>query len=201
MDSVNEALNVLQSIQLPFALLPVLYISTRKDVMGSTFVLQNSFRVTVHVICWLLLALNFAFIGIAIITWGMETSAGGLYVCGVAVTAVLYIAFVVYLFAGPSRIHYWFSQSDNPALQLLDRLFGRAEGLMEVPNGGVLTNGLRDSEAGLLQNSDLRTPRSSHAQAGNGVFRVGSLEVNDGGLVQAGSLPDGSFPDSSLPEL
>ena len=102
MDVLNQALNVLQSIQLPFALIPVLYISTRKDVMGSVFVLQSTFRLLVQAICWMLLALNFAFVAIALGSWGMENAAGGL---ATLILAVLYIAFVVYLIVGPTRIH------------------------------------------------------------------------------------------------
>jgi Mn2+/Fe2+ NRAMP family transporter len=44
MDALNQALNVVQSLQLPFALIPVLYITSREDIMGSTFVVQSTGR-------------------------------------------------------------------------------------------------------------------------------------------------------------
>lgn len=195
MDTLNQALNVLQSIQLPFALIPVLYISTRKDVMGSVFVLQDSFRTLVQVICWLLLGLNFSFVAIAMITWGMENTTGGLTAC---VVAVFYVAFVVYLIIGPTRVHENLSKSDSPALQLLNKWFGREEGHIAPVLGGGLANGQEEGEMVLLRQRDSPSPRE---HAANGHFRIGSLDSNTGSPVQAGSLPEGSFPDNGLAEM
>jgi len=47
---VNQWLNVLQSVQLPFALLPALHFNSDRKIMGDRFVLKKRYRT----ICWLL---------------------------------------------------------------------------------------------------------------------------------------------------
>lgn len=49
-DKVNAFLNILQSVQLPFALLPVLHFCSDRSIMGDRFVLKHRFQV----ICWLM---------------------------------------------------------------------------------------------------------------------------------------------------
>lgn len=68
----------------------------------------------VYVICWMLLALNFSFVAIAMVRWSMQHALGGF---GVSVVAALYIAFVVYLLLGPSRVYDMLSTSNSPALE------------------------------------------------------------------------------------
>mgnify|MGYP002038184315 CR=1 FL=1 len=50
LNAVNEYLNILQSVQLPFALLPVLHFTSRPDLMGERW--MNT--MTVKVVCWVL---------------------------------------------------------------------------------------------------------------------------------------------------
>lgn len=189
MDTLNQALNVLQSVQLPFALLPVLYISKRKDVMGNIFVLQSYFRTLVQMICWMLLGLNFVFVALALFAWGFQTFWGGLFV---SIAALGYIAFVVYLLIGPSKVHEILSVRDSAFLQTLNRWFGRAEGLTPVLNGGVLGGSDSTRELELLRGTQ---PLAGYS--GDEVFLVATGDADEGSLVQAGSLDPEQFPENT----
>ena len=165
--------------------------------MGGVFVLQHSFRLLVHVICFMLLALNFSFVAIAMFTWGMDNAVGGLTVC---VVAMFYIAFVVYLIVGPTRIHDRFSNSDQLPLQLLSRWFGKESGhISPLVGAGGLRNGARE-EGEMVLLGDGASPSSLSPQGppGNEVFRIGSGDSDGGSLVQHGSLPEGMLPGSGV---
>ena len=58
LSDMNEQLNVLQSIQLPFALLPLLYFSAKHSVMG-IFKVSSWLRLVVDISALLIIAVNF----------------------------------------------------------------------------------------------------------------------------------------------
>lgn len=124
MDTLNQGLNVLQSVQLPFALIPVLYMSTRVDVMGPDFVLKRTFRTAVQLICGLLLVLNLSLVAYYLVG-GLENAVLGL----LTVTFCLFYAgFVVYLLFGPGNTFDWLSKHDSAVSRVLCALFGRERG-------------------------------------------------------------------------
>ena len=101
LDILNQDLNVLQSFVLPCSLLPVLYMTSRDDIMGP-FRSRRIFKVTVHLIGALLLVINLATASL-VVRSGLQHSAigGGFAVAGLSV----YFVFVLYLIVGPSRVH------------------------------------------------------------------------------------------------
>lgn len=124
MDVINQLLNVLQSVQLPFALIPVLYMSMRADVMGSHFLLKWWVRIPIQIVCGLLLTLNLSLVAFYLTRITPELLIGS----GVALVCACYSAFVVYLLIGPARLHDVLSGHENLVSRALCRWFGQARG-------------------------------------------------------------------------
>jgi natural resistance-associated macrophage protein 2 len=124
MDALNQGLNVLQSIQLPFALLPVLYISTREDVMGSIFVVRSHFRRAVQLICGALLVVNLYLVATTV----LAISHTPLTLLGTIGFCTVYASFVAYLLIGPVAVNHWCAASPHRWAQLVSVFLGR-----EVP--------------------------------------------------------------------
>lgn len=101
MDTVNQDLNVLQSFILPFALIPVIYMSSRSDLMG-TFVTRAAFKWVVQGVCAALIVLNLVTAVIAAVRSYGGSLAGALLV---ALALGVYFAFVAYLMVGPRKVH------------------------------------------------------------------------------------------------
>lgn len=57
-NKINEFLNILQSVQLPFALLPVLHFTSREDIMGD-FALKKRWKLLCWVLALLIIGINF----------------------------------------------------------------------------------------------------------------------------------------------
>lgn len=125
MDTLNQGLNVLQSVQLPFALIPVLYMSTRADVMGSDFVLKATFRTFVQLICSLLLILNLSLVAYYLLGGLVANPALALLT---VMFCMCYAGFVVYLLVGPGHTHDMLAKHSNPVSQVLCQWFGRERG-------------------------------------------------------------------------
>jgi natural resistance-associated macrophage protein len=92
-DVLDEWLNVLQSVQLPFALLPVLHFTSRQDLMGS-----HANSITTKLVCWALAVVviitNFYLTGAQVIGGDKEPS----YFYAISVIlALLYLAFIAFL--------------------------------------------------------------------------------------------------------
>ena len=95
--SMNDILNVLQSLQLPFALFPVLYFTNAAHIMGS---FKNG--IFMKVIIWLLafavIAINFFLVVHTIIAWNVQSVWYGPYIIvAVCTFAIPYLSLVVYL--------------------------------------------------------------------------------------------------------
>lgn len=111
LDALNADLNVLQSFALPFALLPVLYVTSRSDVMGS-FRSRRALLVAAHALGAVMLTVTLATAALAV-RGALQRSVAG----GVAAAAALavYCAFVAYLITGPARMHALLTRLDARA--------------------------------------------------------------------------------------
>ncbi|OMO78853.1 Natural resistance-associated macrophage protein [Corchorus capsularis] len=105
LDILNEWLNVLQSIQIPFALIPLLTLVSKEQIMGP-------FRIgpTLEKLAWTVAALVIIINGYLLLDFFVSEVKGvlfGLFIC--AWTAA-YIAFIVYLVSrGGALPSSWFS--------------------------------------------------------------------------------------------
>ena len=131
MDKLNQALNVLQSMQLPFALVPVLYITSREDVMGERFKVKSVFKVVVYCICAALLLINLSVVA-SVLRDNLE--AGVIAALLTVMFAFLYTTLVLYLIIGPREVYSALSRGPFPGAQWLAQQIGY-EGV---------TNGLSD---------------------------------------------------------
>ncbi|KAI6695162.1 hypothetical protein NL676_022872 [Syzygium grande] len=93
LDVMNEYLNVLQSVQIPFALIPLLCLVSKEELMGS-------FRIGpfLQVIAWLVAALVMAINGYLLVDFfSSDVELGAIFGTVVCVVAVAYISFIIYL--------------------------------------------------------------------------------------------------------
>ncbi|GMY28781.1 metal transporter Nramp2-like [Fagus crenata] len=92
LDILNEWLNVLQSIQIPFALIPLLTLVAKEQVMGV-------FRIgpVLERVAWSVAALVMMINGYLLIDFFVSEVTGLLFGLVVATGTVAYIAFIVYL--------------------------------------------------------------------------------------------------------
>ncbi|CAD7705426.1 unnamed protein product [Ostreobium quekettii] len=98
LDTLNEWLNVLQAVQIPFALIPVLVLTSKKRIMGQ-FANTQSTNVIVWAIGLTVLSINFASV-FQLIKEGYSQGS-----CGVSAAStfiiVLYIVFMFYMIVEP----------------------------------------------------------------------------------------------------
>ncbi|KAJ0733049.1 putative NRAMP family protein [Helianthus annuus] len=92
LDVLNEWLNVLQSIQIPFALIPLLCLVAKEDLMG-VFAIGPVLKT----VSWLVAALVIAINGYLLQQFFAEEVTGVAFTSVVIVFTVAYVAFVVYL--------------------------------------------------------------------------------------------------------
>ncbi|KAK9061888.1 hypothetical protein SSX86_019072 [Deinandra increscens subsp. villosa] len=92
LDNLNEWLNVLQSVQIPFALIPLLCLVAKDDLMGV-------FKIgpILQTISWLVAALVIAINGYLLQQFFAEQVSGVAFTCTVVILTAAYVAFVVYL--------------------------------------------------------------------------------------------------------
>ncbi|KAA8531617.1 hypothetical protein F0562_006326 [Nyssa sinensis] len=92
LDVMNEWLNVLQSIQIPFALVPLLYLVSKEEVMGI-------FKIgpVIKVISWLVAALVIAINGYLLLQFFSSEASGLLFGSVISAFTVVYVAFIMYL--------------------------------------------------------------------------------------------------------
>ncbi|KAI7736030.1 hypothetical protein M8C21_033551 [Ambrosia artemisiifolia] len=92
LDVLNEWLNVLQSIQIPFALIPLLCLVAKEDLMG-VFAIGRVLKT----VSWLVAALVIAINGYLLQQFFAEEVTGVAFTSIVTVFTAAYVAFVVYL--------------------------------------------------------------------------------------------------------
>lgn len=99
LDNLSEWLNVLQSIQLPFALIPLLCLVSNTRVMG-VFVISNITKVIAWSVAVLVMAINMYLLFVSIFGTLVESTA---VTTTLGVTTIFYIAFIVYLVLEPAQ--------------------------------------------------------------------------------------------------
>ncbi|CAK9264505.1 unnamed protein product [Sphagnum jensenii] len=99
LDQLSEWLNVLQSIQLPFALIPLLCLVSNVRVMGD-FVIGTVTKVVAWSIAVLVLAINMYLLGVSVFTSIVESVQ---VIAILGVLTVLYVAFICYLILEPAQ--------------------------------------------------------------------------------------------------
>ncbi|KAK4860270.1 hypothetical protein QYF36_020356 [Acer negundo] len=105
LDILNEWLNVLQSIQIPFALIPLLTLVSKEQVMGV-------FRIgpTVERLAWTVAALVIVINGYLLLDFFVAEVRGLLFGFLACTGTVAYVAFIVYLIARSDALpSTWFS--------------------------------------------------------------------------------------------
>ncbi|XP_008780919.2 metal transporter Nramp6-like [Phoenix dactylifera] len=92
LDILNEWLNVLQSVQIPFALIPLLTLASREKVMGI-------FRIgpTIQMVTWTVAALLIIINGYLLLEFFSSEIHGTLLGSIVCIAIAVYAAFIVYL--------------------------------------------------------------------------------------------------------
>jgi natural resistance-associated macrophage protein 2 len=125
MDTLKQDLNVLQSFQLPFALAPVLYVSCRRDIMGS-FRTKRVFKWVVFVVRAVLLAVNIV-TAVVVVQGATSAVVGKVFI---AFGLCLYLLFVVYLLIGPRRVHKLLACAERPGAWAAGGWLAQAEPVM-----------------------------------------------------------------------
>ncbi|KAK7346934.1 hypothetical protein VNO80_21458 [Phaseolus coccineus] len=92
LDVLNEWLNVLQSVQIPFALIPLLYLVSKEQIMG-TFKIGSVLKIT----SWLVAALVIVINGYLLTEFFSSEVNGLLFGAVVGVITAAYVAFILYL--------------------------------------------------------------------------------------------------------
>eukprot|EP00762_Andalucia_godoyi_P000251 ANDGO_03213.mRNA.1 Metal transporter nramp1 homolog len=100
-DVVDEYLNVLQSILLPFALIPTLVFASDPSIMGP-FALGKKMKCLFWFCAMLVLSTNIYLVQDFVATTLPQT---GLVYAATSIVGIFYFAFVVYLAIGPDRSH------------------------------------------------------------------------------------------------
>ena len=97
LSNMNDILNVLQSVQLPFALLPILHFTNSAAVMGS---FRNGIftKVIIWILALLVITINFYLVVQTIVGFQLVTQSYGPYVLtGIILAAIPYLSLVTYL--------------------------------------------------------------------------------------------------------
>ncbi|KAF4375086.1 hypothetical protein CsatB_024235 [Cannabis sativa] len=92
LDILNEWLNVLQSVQIPFALIPLLYLVSKEQIMGS-------FKIgpLLKTVAWTVAALVILINGYLLIEFFSSEVNGVLFGTAVGAFTTAYVVFIVYL--------------------------------------------------------------------------------------------------------
>ncbi|CAM6042210.1 unnamed protein product [Sphagnum compactum] len=115
LDRLSEWLNVLQSIQLPFALIPLLCLVSNTRVMG-VFVIDTLTKVVAWSIAVLVLGINMYLLGVSVLS-SLVHSVSAIIVLGISSAA--YGAFICYLVLDPAQ--------EDGNWSFLKNLFSRKE--------------------------------------------------------------------------
>ncbi|GAX76360.1 hypothetical protein CEUSTIGMA_g3806.t1 [Chlamydomonas eustigma] len=115
LDHLNQSLNLLQSIQLPFALLPLLLLTSSVDIMGEKFVNSTLTTVATSSVAFLVVAINAWGVFEAVVTQEIIMNSR-ILVTLVTIVVLVYLNFLLYL------VYLAYGRSCKAVLQrLLDR--------------------------------------------------------------------------------
>ena len=107
--NVDEWLNVQQSIQLPMALLPLLFFNSNKRIMGK-FVLTLKYQIFYFFISFIIILVNFYLIFDA--ADSLKTQAWYKWFI-FAIIMIIYIGFNLYLIYDFMKQNYWNNNNDH----------------------------------------------------------------------------------------
>ncbi|XP_041000665.1 metal transporter Nramp3-like [Juglans microcarpa x Juglans regia] len=102
LDVLNEWLNVLQSVQIPFALIPLLCLVSREQIMG-TFKIGSVLKMA----AWLVAALVIVINGYLLLDFFSSEVNGVLFGSIVAAFTAAYIGFIIYLVSWGVKFSSW----------------------------------------------------------------------------------------------
>uniref|UniRef100_A0A5B7A8W1 Putative metal transporter Nramp3 n=1 Tax=Davidia involucrata TaxID=16924 RepID=A0A5B7A8W1_DAVIN len=102
LDVLNEWLNILQSIQIPFALIPLLCLVSKEEVMGI-------FKIgpVLKMVSWLVAALVIAINGYLLLHFFSSEASGLLFGSVISVFTAAYVAFIIYLILRGINLSSW----------------------------------------------------------------------------------------------
>ncbi|KAJ7944485.1 Metal transporter [Quillaja saponaria] len=102
LDVLNEWLNVLQSIQIPFALIPLLFLVSKEHIMGT-------FRIgpVLKTVAWLVAALVIVINGYLLIDFFSSEGSGAVFGTIVCAFTAAYVAFILYLVSQAITFSSW----------------------------------------------------------------------------------------------
>ncbi|CAO2828210.1 unnamed protein product [Amaranthus hypochondriacus] len=108
LDVLNEWLNVLQSIQIPFAIIPLLYLVSKEEIMGG-------FQIgpVLKTLAWLVAALVIVINGYLMVEFFSDEATGLLFGSILCIFTAAYIAFVAYLIWRSVSVSSWFSSGKS----------------------------------------------------------------------------------------
>ncbi|KAL9229802.1 hypothetical protein vseg_005231 [Gypsophila vaccaria] len=107
LDTLNEWLNVLQSVQIPFALIPLLYLVSKEDLMGV-------FKIgpVLKTLAWLVAGLVIVINGYLMVEFFSEEARGFLFGSIISVFTVAYVLFIMYLVWRSITLPSWISRKN-----------------------------------------------------------------------------------------
>ncbi|KAL2522530.1 Metal transporter Nramp3 [Forsythia ovata] len=106
LDVLNEWLNVLQSIQIPFALIPLLCLVAKEEVMG-IFKIGTALQI----ISWFVAALVIVINGYLLVDFFSSEGSGVIFTSVVFVFTAVYVCFIVYLVARGINFTKWIGKT------------------------------------------------------------------------------------------
>ncbi|KAG2445110.1 hypothetical protein HYH02_008977 [Chlamydomonas schloesseri] len=176
LDQLNQGLNLLQSIQLPFALVPVLTFTASPAVMGAAFAngpLLNG-------VCWAIAGLVVAINGLAVYQVAYEFVVADPWVSGLVLAAAVagYLALVGYLVLGPqSQLAHWLGYHKGP----------QGEPFKDEDSGSSSggSSGRSSMEGGCSSSSNRRTGGAATASAGAAAAAAAGASSSTGGSWQS----------------
>ncbi|XP_058070017.1 metal transporter Nramp3.2-like [Magnolia sinica] len=106
LDVLNEWLNVLQSVQIPFALIPLLFLVSKEQVMGS-FKIGSILKTVAWVIAALVIVIN----GYLLTDFISSEISGPWFGSVICVATAAYVAFIVYLVFRDGDLSAWLGRA------------------------------------------------------------------------------------------
>ncbi|KAJ8425124.1 hypothetical protein Cgig2_011090 [Carnegiea gigantea] len=106
LDVLNEWLNVLQSVQIPFALIPLLCLVSKEEIMGV-------FRISpvTQTFAWFVAGLVILINGYLMLEFFSAEARGLVFSCIFSAFAAAYVLFIIYLVLRSITFSYWFSST------------------------------------------------------------------------------------------
>lgn len=95
-DVLNENINVVQSILIPFALLPLLFFNFNPRIMGETFAFSVRMKVFYAFLALVIIVINVSLIVVSFVKWDTAQNSDGRYVL-MSLVLVVYLALILWI--------------------------------------------------------------------------------------------------------